>query len=197
MNLSGNPIDYLVAFFGGVLLSFTPCVYPLIPISAGFIGVSAAGSKLKGLFLSLVYVTGVAITYSILGLIASLTGKFLGAISANPVTHIVAGVIIILFGLSMLDIFRIPLPAIIKLPKVKKGNYFSVFFLGLSSGLLVSPCVTPVLGAILAYLTTKKNILYGMALLFSFAYGMGLILILLGTFSTVLLSLPKSGKWMV
>ena len=165
MNLSGNPIDYLVAFFGGVLLSFTPCVYPLIPISAGFIGVSAAGSKLKGLFLSLVYVTGVAITYSILGLIASLTGKFLGAISANPVTHIVAGVIIILFGLSMLDIFRIPLPAIIKLPKVKKGNYFSVFFLGLSSGLLVSPCVTPVLGAILAYLTTKKNILYGMALL--------------------------------
>ena len=63
--------------------------------------------------------------------------------------------------------------------------------------MLVSPCVTPVLGTILVYLTTKKNILYGMTLLLSFAYGMGLILILLGTFSAVLLSLPKSGKWMV
>jgi thiol:disulfide interchange protein DsbD len=197
MNLSGNPIDYLAAFCGGVLLSFTPCVYPLIPISAGFIGVSAAGSKLKGLFLSLVYVTGVAVTYSILGLIASLTGKFLGAISVNPVTHILVGVIIIIFGLSMLNIFRIPLSAIIKSPKLKKGNYFSALLLGLSSGLVVSPCVTPILGAILAYLATKKNILYGMTLLLSFAYGMGLILILLGTFSTILLSLPKPGKWMV
>ena len=197
MNLSGNPIDYLVAFFGGVLLSFTPCVYPLIPISAGFIGVKAAGSKLKGLALSLVYVTGLAITYSLLGLIASLTGRFLGVISANPITHILVGIIIITFGLSMLDIFSISLPAIIKLPKLKKGNYFSTFLLGLTSGLIVSPCITPVLGAILAYLTTKKNILYAMTLLFSFAYGMGLILILLGTFSTILLSLPQSGKWMV
>jgi len=196
MNLSGNPIDYLVAFAGGALLSVTPCVYPLIPISAGFIGVRAAGSKLKGLTLSLIYVTGVAFTYSLLGLAASLTGKILGVISTNPITYLFVGTVIILFGLSLLGVFTISLPNIIKLPALKKGNYFSTFLLGLSSGLIVSPCITPVLGAILVYLTAKKNILYGMTLLFSFAYGMGLILILVGTFSTILLGLPKVGKWM-
>jgi len=197
MNLSGNHIDYLVAFFGGVLLSFTPCVYPLIPISAGFIGVRAAGSKIKGLVLSLIYVTGVAIIYSLLGLMASLTGKFLGAISTHPITYIFVGVIIIVFGLSLFDKFNISLPNIIKLPTIKKGDYFSTFLLGLTSGLIISPCISPVLGAILVYLGTKKNLLYGMTLLLSFAYGMGLVLILSGTFSSILLGLPKSGKWLI
>ena len=197
MNLSGNHIDYLVAFLGGVLLSFTPCVYPLIPISAGFIGIRAAGSKIKGLVLSLIYVTGVAIIYSLLGLIASLTGKFLGAISTHPITSIFVGVIIIVFGLSLFDKFSISLPNIIKLPTIKKGDYFSTFLLGLTSGLIISPCISPVLGAILVYLSTKKNLLYGMTLLLSFAYGMGLVLILSGTFSSILLGLPKSGKWLI
>jgi len=197
MNLSGNHIDYLVAFFGGVLLSFTPCVYPLIPISAGFIGVRAAGSKIKGLVLSLIYVTGVAIIYSLLGLMASLTGKFLGAISTHPITYIFVGVIIIVFGLSLFDKFNISLPNIIKLPTIKKGDYFSTFLLGLTSGLIISPCISPVLGTILVYLSTKKNLLYGMTLLLSFAYGMGLVLIVSGTFSSILLGLPKSGKWLI
>jgi len=197
MNLSGNPLDYLVAFSGGVLVSFTPCVYPLIPISAGYIGVNATGSKLKGLGLSLAYVTGLAVTYSVLGLLASLTGTIFGRVSANPLTHLFVGIAIIVFGFSMLDLFAIPLPQIIQLPVLKKGSYLSAFFLGLISGLIASPCLTPVLGAILGYLTTKKNLLYGATLLFSFAYGMGLVLILVGTFSAVLLNLPKSGKWMV
>ena len=197
MNLSGNHVDYLVAFFGGVLLSFTPCVYPLIPISVGFIGVRAAGSKIKGLVLSLIYVTGVAIIYSLLGLMASLTGKFLGAISTHPITSIFVGVIIIVFGLSLFDKFSISLPNIIKLPTIKKGDYFSTFLLGLTSGLIISPCISPVLGAILVYLGTKKNLLYGMTLLLSFAYGMGLVLIVSGTFSSILLGLPKSGKWLI
>lgn len=197
MTLLGNPLDYFIAFFGGVLLSFTPCVYPLMPITASFIGARAAGSKLKGFTLSLVYVSGVAITYSILGLLASLMGKFFGSISSNPLTYIFVGVIVILFGISMLDIFTISLPNLFRLPILKKNNYFSTFLLGMSSGLIVSPCITPVLGAILVYLTTKRNLLYGTTLLFSFAYGMGLILVLIGTFSSILVNLPKSGRWML
>jgi thiol:disulfide interchange protein DsbD len=69
--------------------------------------------------------------------------------------------------------------------------------LGLTSGLIVSPCVTPALGAILVFITTKKNIFYGITLLMTFAYGMGLTLILVGTFSTIILHFPKSGKWLV
>lgn len=197
MSLSGSPLDYLIAFFGGILVSFTPCVYPLIPISAGYIGLRAAGSRAKGLVLSLFYVTGVAITYSVLGILASLTGTIFGAISTNPKTYFFAGSIIILFGLSMLDLFTIKIPNLIKPVSLKKGNYFSTFLLGLSSGLIVSPCLTPVLGTILFYLTTKKNILYGATLLFSFAYGMGLLLVLIGTFSSVLINLPKAGKWLI
>ena len=192
-----NPADYLIAFLGGVLVSFTPCVYPLIPVSAGYIGANSSGSKLKGLTLSLIYVTGIAITYSALGLLVSLTGTIFGRISSSPIAHFIVGGIIILFGLSMLDLFELRLPVIMKQPKLKKQNYFSTFILGLGSGLIVSPCLTPVLGSILAYLTTKKNLVYGATLLFSFAYGMGLILILVGTFSAVLVNLPKSGKWML
>ena len=97
----------------------------------------------------------------------------------------------------MFDILRIPLLSTVRLPKHKKQNYLSTFILGLVSGLIISPCLSPALAAILAYLVTKKNILYGMTLLFSFAYGMGLVLILIGTFSGILIGLPKSGRWLI
>ncbi|HTY44515.1 MAG TPA: cytochrome c biogenesis protein CcdA [Patescibacteria group bacterium] len=197
LSLSGSPADFFLAFLGGVFLSVTPCVYPLIPVSAGYIGARSGGSKGKGFFLSLLYVSGVAVTYSLLGLVASLTGQFFGAFSANPWVQIASGAIIVIFGLSMFELFTIPLPRMIKLPAHKKQDYLSTFLLGLSSGLMVSPCVTPVLGTILTYLATKKNVVYGSLLLFSFAYGMGLILIAIGTFSGLLTSLPKSGRWLV
>lgn len=195
MNLSGNPADFVIAFFGGLLVSFTPCVYPLIPISAGFIGLESGGSRLRGFALSFVYVTGIAVTYSILGLLASLTGMFFGTVSSNPVTIICVGALIIIFGFSMLDIVTIDLPDIKALRQIKKHSYISTFFLGLSSGLIISPCLTPVLGSILFYLAAKRFIVYGTLLLLSFAYGMGLILILAGIFSTLLVNMPKAGKW--
>lgn len=196
MSLLGSPLDYIFAFAGGVLVSFTPCVFPLIPVTAGYIGATAAKSKLRGFILSLIYVTGIAVTYSILGLVASLTGQLFGMISSSPVTYIIVGIIIAIFGLSMFDIFFVPLPNLIKLPKLKKHDFLSTFALGLASGLIIGPCITPALAAILAYLTTKKSVLYGMTLLFSFAYGMGLILIIIGTFSGICLALPKPEKWM-
>jgi len=197
MILSENPVDYLKAFAGGVGVSFTPCVFPLIPVIAGYIGIKAGTTRLRGFFLSLTYVTGIAVTYSILGLLASLTGKIFGFISSHPATYMVSGSVIILFGLSMFELFNISLPQLVKLPDLKTKNYFSVFVLGLGSGLIIGPCTAPALGAILLYLATKKNVVYGVTVLFSFAYGMGLTLILAGTFSSILVNLPKSGKWML
>lgn len=197
MNLSGNPIDYLTAFLGGALVSWTPCVYPLIPVSAGYIGITSAKSKRRAVFLSLLYVTGLALTYSALGVIASLTGTIFGRLSSHPVTYLAAGAAVIFFGLSMSGVFNPVFPSLIKPPAVKRKDYPGAFLLGLVSGLVVSPCLTPVVGAILVYLAAKQNVLYGAALLFSFAYGMGLVLILAGIFSSVLVSLPKSGRWML
>jgi thiol:disulfide interchange protein len=197
MTLSGNPWDYVSVFFGGVILSFTPCVYPLLPVTAGYIGVHAKGSKLKGLFLSFLYVTGLAITYSALGLIAALTGKMFGRISSHPVTLIVVGVVFIIFGLSMFRVFAVYFPTIVKLSRFKGKSVFSALVLGMVSGLVASPCVAPALGAILVYLAATRNVVYGATLLMVFAYGMGLTLILIGIFSTSLLHLPKSGRWMI
>lgn len=197
MNPSGPEISYLSAFLGGIALSFTPCVYPLIPVSVGFIGANTNGSKLRGLYLSLIYVTGVAVTYSLLGMLASLTGGFFGAVSSSPLARIIVGLVIAWFGLFMLDVFPTSLPNLIRPPAVKKKGYLSVFLVGLSSGFIVSPCITPVLGSILFYLATKQNVFYGASVLFCFAYGMGTILVLAGTFSNLLMRLPKSGRWML
>jgi len=198
MILSGNPADYIIAFIGGITVSFTPCVYPLIPVSVSYIGAKSS-SRLKGFILSLIYVSGIALTYSLLGLFASLTGKFFGSISSHPLTYILVGLVMIVFGISMFGLFNIPysINPKVNTPSLKRGNYFSIFLLGVTSGFIISPCLTPVLGSILSYLATRKNIPYGVSLLASFAYGMGLILILSGTFGAFLTNLPKSGKWMI
>jgi thiol:disulfide interchange protein DsbD len=196
MNLSGSPIDYIFAFAGGFLVSLTPCVYPLIPVTVFYISAKSGGSHIKSFILSFIFVTGLAVTYSILGLIASLGGIIFGRISTNPITLIAVGAVIVLFGLSMLfDFFHFSWQS----PKVdtRRKGYLSTFLLGAGTGFVASPCLTPALAAILAYLSTKKNILYGMSLLVVFAYGMGIILILAGTFSSILINLPKSGKWLV
>lgn len=197
MNLSGSPFDYLLVFMGGMALSFTPCVYPLIPVTVSAIGITSGGSRWRGLVLSLVYVTGMALTYSLLGIAASLTGKLFGSISAHPAVRLLVGVVFFLSGLSMLNVFRIALPGIVSARRPGKNDYFSVFALGLMSGFAASPCVAPALGAILVYIGATHNVFYGMTLLMAFAYGIGLMLIVVGTFGSMIRGLPKSGKWMV
>ena len=198
MQLSGSPLDFIFAFFGGFLASLTPCVYPLIPISAGYIVGNAQNSKTKGFLLSLFYVTGMAITYSFLGILAVLTGSMFGKFSSSPLVNLISGMFIFIFGLLMFDLFGFNFSLKnLKLPVYKKANFAAALLLGLVSGLMITPCLTPILGAILAYLSTKNNIFYGGFLLFSFSYGMGLIFILIGTFGVGIIGLPKSGKWMV
>jgi thiol:disulfide interchange protein DsbD len=192
----GNPLEILLAFGAGVLVSFSPCVYPLLPITVGFIGATAQKDKFHAFLLSLIYVLGMAITYCILGVFASLTGKIFGQISSSPISFFIIGNICIIFGLSMLGVFEMHMPNFFLNKMKHPKNKISVFFLGLISGLIVGPCTAPVLGAILVYVATKQNFFYSILLLFSFAYGMGFLLILTGTFSGLLVGMPKSGKWM-
>ncbi|MBI4353003.1 MAG: sulfite exporter TauE/SafE family protein [Candidatus Omnitrophica bacterium] len=196
--ITQNPfLAFVGVFAAGVLVSFTPCVYPVIPLTLGAIGARSAGSRWKGFFLSLVYVLGMAVTYAILGAFASLTGKLFGTIGSSPVSYFVVANVCLLLGLSMLGVFQLPQFSAGAAGPFKKGEgYFGIFAVGLISGLIVGPCTAPVLAAILVYVGTKQNIFYGFALLFVFGYGVGFLLILLGTFTGLLAAMPKSGVWL-
>lgn len=199
MTLSGNIIkDILLVYWGGVLVSFTPCIYPLIPITAGAIaGVNTTGTKLRGFAVSLIYILGIAITYCALGMAAALTGKVFGQIQNHPAVYLVVGNVLIVFALAMFDVISLPSLGVNVQSKVRLKNLWGVLLLGMASGLVVGPCTAPVLSSVLLYVAGKQNIIYGGVLLFIFAYGVGTSLILIGTFSGLLGNLPKSGRWLV
>ena len=108
---AGSVLSYAAAFAGGVLISFTPCVYPVLPITVGYIGGRSRGAKGRGFFLSVSYVLGMAVTYAALGTVAALTGRLFGQAAASPVTNVVVGTICILMALSLFDLFHVPVPA--------------------------------------------------------------------------------------
>jgi len=192
-------LAFLAVYLGGVLVSFTPCVYPVIPLTVAYVGGRSGGSKSKGFLLSLVYVLGMAVTYTVIGGFAALTGRLFGQIQTNPWIHIVIANVVVLLGLSMLDVFEIPMPQFLsRLQPEKRGQgYVGSFLVGLTSGFILGPCSAPVLCVVLGYVAAKQHLLYGMGLLFVFALGMGTLLILLGTFAGLLASLPRAGLWMV
>ncbi|MFC1835071.1 cytochrome c biogenesis protein CcdA [Thermodesulfobacteriota bacterium] len=189
-------LSFLAAFLGGVLAGFTPCVYPMIPITAGYVGSSnLGGSKFRGFVLSLCYVLGVALTYAALGMIAALTGRFFGEISSNPWAYFIVANIIIILGLGMLEVYN--MPSFGMTGSGKPGGLLGIFLLGIASGFVAGPCMAPVMGVLLAYVATTQSVVFGGSLLFVFALGMGLLLVIVGTFSGVVASLPRSGEWMV
>ena len=193
-------LAFLAAYLGGLVISFTPCTYPLIPVTVGFIGTQGSSSKLRGFFLSLFYVGGLAFTYSILGGAAALSGKLFGQMQTTPWTYLIMGNLCLIMGLSMLDVFSISLPVPQKLMKLtdnkNKKGYFASFLMGAVSGVVIGPCTAPALAVLLGYVAVKTNLLLGMTLLFVFAVGMGTLLIIVGTFAGVIAALPKSGEWM-
>ena len=197
MNLSGNIFDYGIAFASGVVVSFTPCVYPVMPLTASFIaGANTRGTKLMGFVISLIYVLGLAITYCTMAVIAAVSGKVFGQLQSNPILWIVVANVLIFFALVMLDVIPLPYMAITGKQKVRPKNLWSVLLFGMASGLIVGPCTAPVLGTLLGYAASKQNILHAVSLLFVFSYGVGASLILIGTFSGLLSSIPKSGPWL-
>lgn len=189
-------LAFPLVFLAGVATSFTPCVYPMIPVTIGYIGAKSAGSKSKGFFLSLCYVLGMAATYSALGAFAALSHKLFGTIGSNPYIYFFVGNVCILLGLNMMDVFQIPIPQFLAYRKTStSGGYVGAFFVGLAAGTVAAPCTAPVLGTLLALVAKKGNLVYGVSLLLTFSVGLGFLLLLAGTSASFLTSLPKSGVW--
>jgi thiol:disulfide interchange protein DsbD len=188
-------LSLVVAYFGGVLASLTPCVYPMIPITAGVIGhANIGGTKLRGFLLSLIYVLGMALTYAGLGVFAAATGRFFGAINTSPWTLLLVGNIILVLGLGMLDVFQ--MPTIAGRFASRRLGLVGIFLAGITSALVARPCTTQVLGTLLAYTASSRSLALGGLLLFVFSLGMGALLLGVGTFSSFLAALPRSGAWM-
>ncbi len=194
-------LAYLAVYLGGVLVSFTPCVYPILPITVAFIGARGSGSMGRGFVLAVTYVLGMAVTYMILGAVASLSGKLFGQIQTNPWTYFLIGNLCILMGLSMMGVFSLQIRTpgfVTKMQRQRKVyGITSSFLVGAASGLVMGPCTAPALAVILGYAATRQNLVFASSLMFVFAVGMGTVLILLGTFAGLLAGIPRSGPWMV
>jgi thiol:disulfide interchange protein DsbD len=192
----------LLAFFvGGLLLSFTPCVFPMYPILTGII--VGQGDKLstkKAFRLSFAYVQGMAITYTLLGIVVALAGAQFQAMFQHPAVLIGLSVLFIFLALSMFGLFNLALPSSWqnKLNDIsnsqKGGSYFGVVVMGAISGLVASPCTTAPLTGALLYISQSGDIWLGASALYALSLGMGVPLLVLGSSGGKLL--PKAGTWM-
>ena len=161
-------LAYLAVFAGGLLSAANPCVLISIPLIIGYVGGYAEGNRGKAALFSGAFVLGLSITFTALGLIAALAGSLFGSVG-DYWKYIVAAVVILL-GLSMLGVFRLPLPEA-KPVAAKRRGLLGALLLGLLFGVVSSPCATPVLAALLALLSTQKQVLYGGSLMFVYALG--------------------------
>lgn len=187
-----------VAFLTGLLLSFSPCTYPMIPITVSVFA-GQQRSIGRGFVLSLFYVTSMAVMYGIMGLIISLIGGVFGSWLANPIVVVSITVIFVIFALSMFGLFEIQVPQSMrnKLGTTKTGGGVGgVILLGIIAALIVSPCVGPFAWGIMVYISTFKSPIFGFLVLFVFAMGLGTLYIIIGTFSSTISKLPKAGEWM-
>ena len=198
----GNFWLILASFFGiGLLLSFTPCVFPMFPILSGIIVNSGENlTKSHGFILALAYVMGMSLTYSAAGVAAGLSGAMLSVALQNAWVLGGFALVFVALSLSMFGFYELQLPSSIqsKLSKetghLRGGHLASVFGMGALSALIIGPCVAAPLAGALLYISQTRDVVLGAAALFSMALGMGVPLLILGASAGAFL--PKAGPWM-
>ncbi len=208
--LSSSPAAALPLLFGaGVLTSLTPCVYPMIPITAAIVGGQSQSSNQDGatmpsrwrpLGLSLVYVLGLSSVYAGLGLLAGLTGTMFGTVSANPWAFFTMANLLLIAALAMLDVLPVRVPASIMQRAANAGTggrAVGAFVMGAASGLVAAPCSAPVMAAVLTWVSTTHSALLGFLYLFVFSLGMCTLLVIVGLSAGSIGRLPRAGAWML
>ena len=208
-HLSDSPLVAIpLLFAGGVLTSLTPCVYPMIPITAAIVGgqsVGASGAteaqpRARVVGLTLTYVLGLALVYSLLGLFAGLSGTIFGSVSANPWALFAMANVLIIAALAMLDVIPVTLPSALTARAAgagAAGRYSGALVMGAVSGLVAAPCSAPVMAAVLTWVTKTHSAVLGFFYLFAFSLGMCTLLVVVGLSSGSLARLPRAGGWML
>ena len=190
--LSVSPFVALPAVFAaGILTSLSPCVLPLIPLLIGYIGGSAKGAK-KGLLMSLSFVAGLGITFAILGIMASYMGSIFGQIGSG--WFVFLALLAIVMGLQLLGVINLNFPGLKRLP-FKASSPSGALLTGAAFGLIASPCATPMLAAILTFVSVQRQVVYGGLLLFTYGLGLGGSLMVVGSFTALLKEMPHFSSY--
>lgn len=194
----------IACFVLGVLLTFTPCVLPMVPILMSVIAGSHKGDKKparwRGLSLAATYVLGVSLLYTVMGVAAGLAGAGLAAWLQNPWVLSVFAALLALLALAMFNVYSVQTPLALQnalgayLQRIPGGHYSGAFLMGLVSALIVGPCVAAPLAGVLLFISQTGDAAVGAAALFALAWGQGVLLLALGAGSGALL--PKAGSWM-
>lgn len=193
---SGSLWTYLLVFLGGVITSIGPCNVAMIPLIVGFVGGSAHLSRGRAFLLSLTFATGLALTFTALGVIASLVGGLFGGTSR--VWYYLVAAVCLIIGLHILGMIRLPeVGWLARLrERIRLRGVPGALVLGLVSGLVASQCATPMLAAILTFVMAQRSgLVYGAVLLFVYALGRGVPVVLGGTFAGVVKRLQAAGRW--
>jgi thiol:disulfide interchange protein DsbD len=209
---SGNNLPFALAlvFMAGLIATATPCVYPIIPITSAILMARGAGSRQLGRMHAGIYFSGLIFFYTLLGVFAASTGTALSAVMTHPWVNLGFAVLFAYLGLSMLGLYEFQflttLTAKLDTASSQRGGFSGTFFMGLTAGLVVSPCVGPVVGAILLNITgnaaavgavgdgTPTRVLVrGIAMMTAFGVGLGLPFLVIGLLSN---RLPQSGRWL-
>ncbi|MCF7801903.1 MAG: thioredoxin family protein [Candidatus Marinimicrobia bacterium] len=190
-------LTFLLIFLGGLALNLTPCVYPLIPITVSFFG-GRDTSRGKTFQAALAYVLGIAITYSILGVVAASTGALFGSLLTNPIVLIGIAVLLVALSLSMFGVYEFRLPSGLMLAAGQsRSGVLGALFMGLTLGIVAAPCVGPFVIGLLTYVAQLQSVVLGFWMFFILALGLGLPYLFLAMFSSRIHNLPRSGAWMV
>lgn len=206
-HLSSSPLTAIpLLFLAGVLTSLTPCIYPMIPITAAIVGGESIGRpgvdtpRWRPIALTLSYVLGLALVYATLGLLAGLTGTLFGTVSSNPWAYFAMANLLVIFALVMLDVVPLRMPSALMGRAAQAGSggqMAGAFVMGGASGLVAAPCSAPVMAAVLTWVGTTRSGLLGFIYLFVFSLGMCTFLIVAGISTGALARLPRAGAWML
>ncbi len=181
-----------LVFLGGLITSISPCILSMVPLLISYIGGYGGGSRSRGFFLSLSFVSGLAVTFAILGFAAAAFGRVFGEI--GEVWYYILAAVALIMGLQLLGVLTFNLPGLKNIPVKKVGPGGSIL-MGMLFGLVASPCATPVLAVIVTYAAVQAEPFYGSGLLFIYGLGHGIPLLAAGTFTGLARSLPKINQY--
>ncbi len=193
----GLLLGMLITFLGGLALNLTPCVYPLIPITIGYFTNQSEGSTGKLAAMGLFYVLGIALTYSVVGLVSALSGSIIGGLMQNPIVLIVIALVMVALALSMFGLYEFKLPdSWVNAAGGSRSGIFGAFLMGLTLGIVAAPCIGPLVAGLVTYVATQNDLLTGFLLFFMLGLGLGAPYFVLALFSGKIKALPRSGVWM-